>query len=164
MEREFSWIESNSQYDEATVESLPSKPPGRPRWICLQCRRPRFSPWVGMIPWKQEWQSAPEFLPGEFHGQRSLAGYGSWGHKGLDTTEWLTLSLSWKPFQLLECTISKSLLLLLSLPVLALTETWLFSKTVAAEPVVISSCGTLSPILSRIPHYKLHTTLSLSLT
>ena len=68
-----------------------------------------------MIPWKQEWQSAPEFLPGEFHGQRSLAGYGSWGHKGLDTTEWLTLSPSWKPFQLLECTISKSLLLLLSL-------------------------------------------------
>ena len=75
----------------------------------------------------------------------------------------LTLSLSWKPFQFLECTISKSLLLLLSLPVLALTETWLFSKMVAVEPVVISSCGTLSPILSRIPHYKLHTTFSLSL-
>ena len=34
-----------------------------------------------------------EFLPGEFHGQRSLAGYSSWGHKELDTTEQLTLSL-----------------------------------------------------------------------
>ena len=34
----------------------------------------------------------PVFLPGEFHGQRSLAGYSSWGHKELDMTEQLTLS------------------------------------------------------------------------
>ena len=27
------------------------------------------------------------FLPGEFHRQRSLAGYNPWGHKVLDTTE-----------------------------------------------------------------------------
>ena len=27
------------------------------------------------------------FLPGEFHGQRSLAGYRPWGHKELDMTE-----------------------------------------------------------------------------
>ena len=33
------------------------------------------------------------FLPGESHGQRSLAGYSLWGHKALDTTELLTLSL-----------------------------------------------------------------------
>ena len=32
------------------------------------------------------------FLPGEFHGHRSLVDYGSWGHKELDRTEWLTLS------------------------------------------------------------------------
>ena len=35
----------------------------------------------------------PVFLPQEFHGQRSLAGYSLWGHKQLDTTEQLTLSL-----------------------------------------------------------------------
>ena len=29
----------------------------------------------------------------EFHGQRSLVGYSPWGHKELDTTEQLTLSL-----------------------------------------------------------------------
>ena len=29
----------------------------------------------------------PVFLPEEFRGQRSLAGYSSWGHKELDTTE-----------------------------------------------------------------------------
>ena len=32
------------------------------------------------------------FLPGEFHGQRGLAGCSPWGHKELGTTEWLTLS------------------------------------------------------------------------
>ena len=35
----------------------------------------------------------PVFLPGKSHGQRSLAGYSPWGHKELDMTEWLTLSL-----------------------------------------------------------------------
>ena len=34
----------------------------------------------------------PVFLPGEFHGQRSLAGYSPWGCKELDTTEQLTLT------------------------------------------------------------------------
>ena len=33
----------------------------------------------------------PVFLPGEFHGQRSLAGYSPWDHKESDTTEQLTL-------------------------------------------------------------------------
>ena len=31
------------------------------------------------------------FLPGESHGQRTLAGYRPWGCKELDTTERLTL-------------------------------------------------------------------------
>ena len=31
--------------------------------------------------------TTPVFLLGEFHGQRSLVGYGLWGHKELDTTE-----------------------------------------------------------------------------
>ena len=29
--------------------------------ICLQCKRPGFSPWVGKIPWSR----TPVFLPGE---------------------------------------------------------------------------------------------------
>ena len=29
----------------------------------------------------------PEFLPGEFHGQRSLVGYSPWDHKELDISE-----------------------------------------------------------------------------
>ena len=31
----------------------------------------------------------PAFLPGEYHGQRSLANYSPWGPKELDTTEQL---------------------------------------------------------------------------
>ena len=46
-----------------------------------QCRRHRFNPWVRKIPWRKEWQATPVFLPGEFHRQRSLAGYSPWGHK-----------------------------------------------------------------------------------
>ena len=37
-------------------------------------RRPRFNPWVGKIHWRREWQPTPVFLPGKFHGQRSLVG------------------------------------------------------------------------------------------
>ena len=33
--------------------------------------------------------ATPIFLPGESHGQRSLAGYSPWGRKELDTTEGL---------------------------------------------------------------------------
>ena len=35
--------------------------------------RPRFDPWVGKTLWRREWLYPPVVLPGEFHGQRSLA-------------------------------------------------------------------------------------------
>ena len=40
----------------------------------------QFDPWVEKI-WKRKWQPTPVFLPGECHGQRSLAGYSPWGRK-----------------------------------------------------------------------------------
>ena len=52
-----------------------------------QCRRTRFDPWTRKIPWRKEWLLTPVFLPGGFHGQRSLAGYTERGHRELDTTE-----------------------------------------------------------------------------
>ena len=57
------------------------------RWLrmCLQCRRPRFHPWVGKIPWRRERLPTAVFLLGEFHGRRSLAGYSLWGHKKSET-------------------------------------------------------------------------------
>ena len=49
--------------------------------------RPGFDPWVGKIPWRRKWQPTPVFLPGEFHGQRSLVDHSPRGHKESDTTE-----------------------------------------------------------------------------
>ena len=45
-----------------------------------RCKRRGFNPWVGKIPWRRKWQPTPVFLPGEFHGQRSLVGYSPWCH------------------------------------------------------------------------------------
>ena len=45
--------------------------------ILLQCRRRRrlgFDTSVRNISWRRKWQFTPVFLPGETHGQRSLAG------------------------------------------------------------------------------------------
>ena len=47
-----------------------------------------------MPPWRRAWQPTPVFLLGEFHRQKSLAGYGPWSCKELDMTEQLRLSLS----------------------------------------------------------------------
>ena len=45
---------------------------------------------VGKIRWRRAWQPTPVFLPRDFHGQRSLVSYSSWGHKESYTTERLT--------------------------------------------------------------------------
>ena len=55
-------------------------------FIC-QCRRQGFDLWVRKIPWRRKWQPTPVFLPGKFHGQRSLAGYSPGSHKESDMTE-----------------------------------------------------------------------------
>ena len=41
-------------------------------------------PGSGKFPWRRKWQPTPVFLPGEYHGQRSLVGYSPWGHKRLE--------------------------------------------------------------------------------
>ena len=64
----------------------------RVKIICLQCRRPRFDPWVGKISGRREWLPNPVFLPGEFHGQRSLAGYSPRGQRAGHS--WVTNTLT----------------------------------------------------------------------
>ena len=51
----------------------------------------QFPSLVWEDPQEKGMATTPGFLPGEFHGQRSLASYSLWGHKKLDTTEQLTL-------------------------------------------------------------------------
>ena len=49
--------------------------------------------WVQSLGWEdplREWQPTLVLLPGEFHGQRSLAGCSLWGHRESDMTEQLT--------------------------------------------------------------------------
>ena len=62
-----------------------------PADLGLQCRRPRFDPWVKKIPWRRERLPSPVFLPGELHGQINLVGYSPWGRKESDTTKTFTL-------------------------------------------------------------------------
>ena len=65
--------------------------------LASQCGRPGFDPWVGKIPWRRKWEPTPVLLPGESHGQRSLAGDSPWSHKMLYTTEatWHTQSFQY---------------------------------------------------------------------
>ena len=61
---------------------------GLPWWLSnkestCQCRRHRFDPRAGEIPWSRKWQPTPIYLPGKSHGQRSLAGYSPQGCKNL---------------------------------------------------------------------------------
>ena len=59
------------------VSGLPGVTGGEePSCQCRTCKSFRFNPWVRKIPWRRAWQLTPVFLPGESHGQRSLAGYG----------------------------------------------------------------------------------------
>ena len=56
---------------------------GLPRWHrgkeytcrCRRCKRCGLEPWAGTSPWSRKWQPTPVFLPGNFHGKRSLASY-----------------------------------------------------------------------------------------
>ena len=53
----------------------------------------------GRFPWRRAWQPTPVFLPGESHGQRSLAGYSPRRRKESDTTEqWSTSTGSVQSF------------------------------------------------------------------
>ena len=54
---------------------------------CRKHKRCGFDPWVRKIPWRRSRQPTPVFVPGESHGQRSLAGSSPWGRKESDKTE-----------------------------------------------------------------------------
>ena len=54
---------------------------------CNPGGRPGFNPWVRKIPWRRKWLPTPVCLPGESHGQRSLALCSPWGCKESNTTE-----------------------------------------------------------------------------
>ena len=67
-------------------------PPPRNPLHPLEIRR--FMGYFSCLLWCK-WQPTPVFLPGESHGQKSLVGYGAWGHKESDSTEWLNTHTLW---------------------------------------------------------------------
>ena len=77
---------ADSVVREARMDLRGSK--GPPWWLRW------FDPWVRKISWRKEWLPPPVFLPGEFHGQRSLVGYRPWGRKESDTTNSLNMPSS----------------------------------------------------------------------
>ena len=54
---------------------------------CRRHRRHGFDIWIRKIPWSRKWQPTLVFLPGKFHGQRTLVGYSPWDCKESDTNE-----------------------------------------------------------------------------
>ena len=73
LSKDFSWIPCPHFY-------IPFFPFGFPWWlrqwrICLWCRRPRFHPRVGKIPWTREWQPLQYSSLENSHGQRSVVGW-----------------------------------------------------------------------------------------
>ena len=58
---------------------------------CTKRKRHGFTLRVRKIPWSRKQQPTPIFLPGKFHGERSLVGYSPWGHKESDMTERLSI-------------------------------------------------------------------------
>ena len=67
--------------DSDTTERLNWTELREPACQCRKCKRRKFNPCVRKIPWRGKLQPALVFLPGEFHGERSLVGYSPWGHK-----------------------------------------------------------------------------------
>ena len=80
---------------------FPKLKPFAYKWVSLAAQMVKIPPamretWVQFPGWKDPLEKGmalpiPVFLPGEFHGQRSLAGYSPLGGKESDMTEQLSL-------------------------------------------------------------------------
>ena len=66
----------------AQPKNSPVKQETQETWVWSLCEED---------PLERKLQPTPVFLPGKSHGQRSMVGYGPWGGKESDTTEWLSV-------------------------------------------------------------------------
>ena len=84
------------------------------KWNCIQYVVTEIQ--YHSLPLSGKWQPAPLFMPGKFHGQRSLAGCSPWGHKESNTTEGLSSTSFSQLFFPAMLTTSLFFLLLSSIP------------------------------------------------
>ena len=87
---DFSIFKFSSCWDFNSFSYLRGFPdcPSDKKSACQYWRHTRleFNPWVRKIWWRRKWQPTSLFLPGKFHGQRSLLGYSPGMCKELDMT------------------------------------------------------------------------------
>ena len=76
------WTHGNVGESSTFRERGSSVPPPTYLTLCLASVWP-FLSWLLVLldHWRRKWLTTPVFLPGESHGQRSLADYSPWGHK-----------------------------------------------------------------------------------
>ena len=90
---QFSQHHLSALYCLAFCVKIPSGSPDCTKNLCAMqetSRRYEIDSWARKIPWSSKWWLSPVFLPGKYHGQRSLVGCSPWGHKESDTTEQLS--------------------------------------------------------------------------
>ena len=57
----------------------------------MRCKRHRYDPWAGKIPWRSVCHPTPVFLSGESYGQRRLEGYSPQVCKRLHTLKQVSM-------------------------------------------------------------------------
>ena len=62
-----------------TVKNLPAMQETWVQNLDWKNKTKQNKTWTGKILWRREWRPSPVFLPGDSHGQRSLAGDSPWG-------------------------------------------------------------------------------------
>ena len=72
LDRSSQYLAISKRLDEGFPGGISDK---EPSCQCKRHKRRGFNPWVRKTPWRRAWEPTPIFLPGKFHGQRSLACY-----------------------------------------------------------------------------------------
>ena len=94
-----------------------------------------MDPWVRKIPWRRKWQPTPVFLPGKFHGERSLVNYSLVSQSVQSLSRVRFFATPWTA----ACQSS-----------LSITNSQSLLKLMFIESVMLSNCLILYPLL-RLP-------------
>ena len=95
------WVSPERPTTQANAPEIPDGPENFPggsdgKESACSAGDPGSISGLGIFPLEKGMVTHSSLLPGESHGQRSLAGYGAWGRKESEVTERLTLSLTVK--------------------------------------------------------------------
>ena len=86
------------------------------------CKRCKFCPWVGKIPWSRKWHHTSVVLPVKFYRQRRLAGYSPWMTQ--HTFSCLQITFHLHPFNYSAQIFHVTFMTLFSLHITSLKKIW----------------------------------------